>query len=268
MSNIDLGGVKGNLDAYLYFGVGLLLFSLISIFVTLKKRREFIPFFKSRFGKTILLIAVLLWCYSVTYRISFGSHEIGLDAPKILRWALSMFRSSGRFMWILSYALFILGLFVLLRFLNQKKVTAILLICLSVQTLDMAPILWKRHTSISNAVIPDAIPLDPVSVRKFSEVSFGKKEFLIFPPTSMKGWPTLPYLAWKNGLSSGFFQSSRVNYTAAKRVQSRLRQIVCEERLPDTWLVAIPSDELQLFEGCNLDTYRLDEFEGHTFIFR
>ncbi|NBV11502.1 MAG: hypothetical protein EBS04_08640, partial [Chitinophagia bacterium] len=106
--NFDLGGVQGNYDAFLYLGMGILFLSLVAIYMIFATRNSKSIFKIFRSHRLVIIYLFLISAYAITYKVSVGSHQLDLGDPKLLRWALSMFRASGRFMWIVAYFLIIL----------------------------------------------------------------------------------------------------------------------------------------------------------------
>jgi hypothetical protein len=196
----------------------------------------------------ILLIA----SFAITYRITIGNLQLPYLDFKFIRWAFSPFRASSRFMWILAYCLIILAAYLLLKRLKSQLVTLLLFFVLVFQALDLAPALEHRFASLDYSTIK-SVPINHSQSQLIKEISRGKSRLVVYPPTSQIAMPSLAYEAWKNNLVSGMVQSSRLNYALASRLEKVLREKICADSYPESWLVVIPVSEIETFSNCKLD---------------
>jgi len=248
--NWDFGGVQGNFEGYLYLGLGLVFLLLISLFLELRNLSQMrIRYLWSQY-KVLFVYIFIISSYSITYKVSIGNLQLDLGDPKIVRWALSVFRASGRFMWIVAYVFLILTLLVLIKHLQKKKtLTLVLLGALLLQVIDVGPALRERQIELSRAnlvSIPDLEKEDSY----VSDWSKSKEALVLYPAGTTVGWPTMAYIAWKHGLDSGSFSSSRINYAELERFNERLKNMICDGNLPNSWLVAIVDDSISEFTDC------------------
>jgi len=163
-------------NAYLGFGIFVLLgFSFIHLFIRscihcLTKRSfnfnvvHYIPWF------TLLVIFTML---ALSPQITYGDKLLmSIDLPKSVYNLLSIFRSSGRFIWPVFYVLFIfcireVSLFHKNVVLNINKkgninykssilIVILMLMLLMAQIYDISPLLKKKHKIISTEVVYDS----------------------------------------------------------------------------------------------------------------
>jgi hypothetical protein len=249
----DLGGVQGNYDAFLYLGLGLLLF--LAVALNLFVQRNSPTFIIETLIKHKILIAYLvaISAYAVTYKVSIGNYQLDFGDPKLLRWALSIFRASGRFMWIIAYFFIILSLILVVRSIKREYLSALILVVVLIQFIDLYPSLRDRSAALSELSIA-SVSINSELRANFKQLAEGKDTLIMYPPGTQKGWPELAYFAWESGLKSGMSQSSRVNGELRGRLDSQILNMICEKELSPNILIAIPIDSIKLVEKC-LGTY-------------
>lgn len=244
MLNFDLGGVQGNYDAFLYLGLGLLLMLVVALYFLFHRKSATSIIETSIKQKVLIVYLVGISAYAVTYKISIGNYQLDLGDPKLLRWALSIFRASGRFMWIIAYFLIILSLIIIVKSIKREYLSAFILAVVLIQFLDLYPSLKNRSTALSELNIT-SISLNSELRESFQELAEGKDTLIMYPPGTQIGWPVLAYLAWETGLKSGMSQSSRVNTSARIRTENALRTRICSGLTPANWLIITTNSELQ-----------------------
>ena len=266
ISSIDYGGVQGNEDGYLYLGAGLLFFAL---FVLLRiVRLQSWGFKLVRFVNEWLSVLVyfgFIFMFSVTNRITIGSVEIHLPIPKMLRWGLSVFRGSGRFNWIIVYVALAFLFFLSVRYIASRTLSISLIFALTLQVLDLSIPIINRYEALESAQVR-SFDIPPKLNDGFSKLSEKKLYMRIYPSSSMQGFPSLAYLAWKNGLATNQAQSARFNYLQSDRSDRLLYKQICSDAIPSEILVVIPSSNLNLFARCNLSKKITVEINGLVFI--
>jgi hypothetical protein len=265
--DFDLGGVQGNFEGFLYLGIGLIVLIFFTTGMALAKARprQISQVVRKHFLAIIYLTSIAL--FAITYRVSIGNVELQHSDFKLIRWALSPFRASSRFMWIIAYFLVILAVYTLVKKTKPRVTTLFLVMVLLLQTIDMAPKLGERFEKLDYSSV-QAIPLHSNFSGAFEKISRDKKRMVIFPSTSQVGMPTVAYESWRNGLVSGMVQSSRINYALAERLDMDLRKRICTGLVPTSWIVAIPSEHYELFSNCQSNLTVKTSFSGLIFLER
>jgi hypothetical protein len=266
ISSIDYGGVQGNEDGYLYLGAGLLFFALFVLLRIVRLRSW--GFKLVRFVKEWLSVLVyfgFIFMFSVTNRITIGSVEIHLPIPKMLRWGLSVFRGSGRFNWIIVYVALAFLFFLSVRYIASRTLSISLIFALTLQVLDLSIPVINRYEALKSAQVR-SFDIPPKLDDGFSKLSEKKLFMRIYPSSSMQGFPSLAYLAWKNGLATNQAQSARFNYLQSERSDRLLYKQICFDAIPSETLVVIPTSNLNLFARCNLSKKITVEINGLVFI--
>lgn len=64
----------------------------------------------------------------------------GIPYPGFIKKILAMFRSSGRFIWMASYLMFFISMYIVSKHSNSKKIANIIItLCLAIQLFDLYP---------------------------------------------------------------------------------------------------------------------------------
>lgn len=129
-------------EGYSYFGlgiIGLIFISFFRIFGNIIKRTSSVFKYKKEiFASTILIaISVLL---ALSPRITFSDnilYEFSLPDFIIDFW--SIFRSTGRFIWIAEYTILIFSLLYCINNFSKRKCLIILFVCIALQIFDYKP---------------------------------------------------------------------------------------------------------------------------------
>jgi hypothetical protein len=247
--NFDLGGVQGDYEGFLYLGLGIVALVFLSIVLELKTRgwRNTRNLFSQY--RVLLIYVLSITLFAVTWKVNFGNFQLNIGDPKVIRWALSVFRASGRFMWIIAYLLLALCVVILLRRMKTELVTVFLVLTVLIQGLDMGKPLYTRFQNLRETELI-SIPLNPSTSSEFKRLALGKSTLAYYPSAGMQGWPMIPYLAWDSGLTSGMLATSRINYAQAGRTTQDLKRKICAGTLPDSWIVAVPKSNYPVIENC------------------
>lgn len=113
--------------------------------------------FNSRLKKHRVLVAllVLTMFYAVSNRIGFGSHELlTIPLPQKLVGLLSIFRGSGRFVWVGVYTLTVFLVTVVVRDYSPRVSVAVLAAAAALQLVDVAPMQWDVRAATMQSPQP------------------------------------------------------------------------------------------------------------------
>jgi len=263
--DFDLGGIQGNYDAFLYLGLGLLLFLAVALYFFFHRNSSTSIIEALIKQKVLIAYLIAISAYAVTYKISIGNYQLDLGDPKLLRWALSIFRASGRFMWIIAYFFIILSLILIVKSVKKEYLSAFMLALVLIQCLDLYPSLRNRSAALSELSIA-SVSINSELRAGFQELAKGKDTLIMYPPGTQKGWPELAYLAWESGLKSGMSQSSRVNGELRDRLDSQILNMVCDKKLSSNILIAIPRSEIHVVKSCLKSTNTLRNIGDFAYI--
>jgi hypothetical protein len=158
-----MGGVidatGGQYEGFNYLGLGLLLASLVVLPAEAGWLRR-----HARRHAALLVAFAALTAFAVSHRVYVGHHLLAtLPMPDYLNPVLGIFRSSGRFFWLIGYAQ--IAMVVVLAFRRPQPVIVLYLIgAVILQLIDVQPL--REHIIASIAAGPDAAELDRTQVAR------------------------------------------------------------------------------------------------------
>jgi hypothetical protein len=128
--------VEGPYDGYNYLGAGVLL--LVGGGIILRLIHD--PWFFGRHW-SLVVVCVLASVYAVSNRVFVADRLVlAWPVPSSLDWLVGTFRASGRFFWLVSYALVCFAVVTLARWLPPRLAGGVLASALVLQWLDLQPI--------------------------------------------------------------------------------------------------------------------------------
>ena len=146
-------------EGFNYLGAGLLLASLLVLPAEASWLRR-----NLRRHVALLMGFAALTALALSHRVYVGRWLLfELPLPQYVVWALGMFRSSGRFFWLIGYAQ--MAIVLVLGFRRAQPVMALCLVGAAIlQLLDVQPL--RAHIIASIAGGPGAEELDPAEVAR------------------------------------------------------------------------------------------------------
>jgi len=123
----------GQYEGFGYLGLGGLLLVLGGVIFTRMRRDSG----EGLFPPLALVIAGAFFL-ALSTRITVGPYSIFLPVPDALESLLAIFRSSGRFIWVVTYALLVIAISGLIRGLPERRAAMLLGIAALVQVVDLA----------------------------------------------------------------------------------------------------------------------------------
>jgi hypothetical protein len=154
---IDATGAQ--YEGYNYLGLGLLLSSLLLLPREASWLRR-----NARRHAALLVALACLTAYAISHRVYAGQWLLfELPMSHILNRVLGVFRGSGRFFWLVSYAQ--IAVLLVLAFRRAHLLIVLGLACAALlQVLDLEPLREQVVTSIAAGPVPE--PLDSVEVAR------------------------------------------------------------------------------------------------------
>ena len=128
-------------EGFNYFGIGqimMLLFALI-LFLNKKYKTMLFSVINNKEIKVFIIISLFLTFWALSNKISFGSYTlIEIPLNKYVFGVLSIFKSTGRFFWIVNYFLLILSIVIIYKCFKEKNSILILTLFLVLQIADIS----------------------------------------------------------------------------------------------------------------------------------
>ncbi len=182
----------GQYEGFCYLGLGMILLYLFCLAFMLRKiiklggvrkaKDKLKEKYKNHKAGVISLAVVIIvfWGLALTSTIYLGERMvIWIYMPDKLLDLLATIRSSGRFMWVIMYLIMLFGLYILTRYIKNKKVQKIILIvCVCLQIADLAkPVMNIHDQYTSEPKEEDIYAEDPFWTTKLG----GYKHIVYYP---------------------------------------------------------------------------------------
>lgn len=202
-------------EGYAYLGVGMLtlLFVTLANLIRARLRRRTGP--TPLQGQAPLLLCSSLICLAAlivaaSFRVTWGQHILfEYRVPEILLKVWDAFRSSGRFAWICVYFLFLFAICADVHLCPRRVKTAVLAFSLSLQLVDISPLLQERHGWFSTVLTFK----DPYFSGQWDALPQNSqlRHLLIYPQLPWDHLKAFAELALKNDWTINQFYMARVD---------------------------------------------------------
>jgi hypothetical protein len=264
-TGISLGTTNGAYDGYLYLGLGII-FMLILVIVSTAKANLFANIFADRITTKLLIVFLTgIFLFSITFNVGIGNIELKLPFPYLGKWALSIFRASGRFMWIIAYLLLIFIVIQLSMLLKKQAFKVILWVALILQILDISNPIYERYKALQEEK-PPILQFAGEDFEEFKIISKGKEKIISYPPGhGSPNWAKLNYWAWKNDMTTNTILTSRINFDLLKRETAKTFKTFCNGNLNAKSIFVLNKEYLENFNGCNLHKYHYGIISNQVF---
>ena len=132
----DIPQLYGASEGFSYIGLPSLLLVLLNLIFIKRNKDNLIP----RNFNVLIISSVILFIFSLSNKVAFGNLEIvTISIPKFMNDFFSIFRSSGRFSWLLVFSIFILLIYNLYYKLSSSSMNVILIIIIILSFYDYYP---------------------------------------------------------------------------------------------------------------------------------
>ncbi|MEF3313261.1 DUF6311 domain-containing protein [Paenibacillus sp. GYB004] len=245
----------GQYEGFAYLGAGLILLSLIGIYIVIAKKRTFnkiihwYPFIIVCIGLTILALT-----NTVTFDDKILLH---INIGEWLQHKLGIFRSSGRLFWIVYYVIIFLILYVIIKK-NRLSIAFALLIGASfIQYYD----LHKKFNEINQIYSQDIVYQTPLQ-SDFWDYAKEKYNKLLFVPFFGDYWVPFSYYAASNkmAISIGYF--SRADNVALGEYAGKIIDDVNNDRLDPDAVYIVSNEFLPHIMHINFKNATLMKVDG------
>lgn len=262
---LSLGTTEGAYDGFLYLGLGIISL-VIALLIAARINHTRVLAIKDKITKRIFWsLTSILFLFAVTFNIGFGSAELRLPFPYLGKWALSIFRASGRFMWVIAYLIIIFTVIKLSTFMKKRRFVTVIWVALILQCIDMSNPIYERYVALRDEKIP-VLQFVGKDYDKFKAISAGKTKVISYPPGhGSPNWAKLNYWAWKNDMTTNTILTSRINFDLLKRETAKTFEIFCNGNLNAKSIFVLNMEYLESFNGCNLHKYHYGIINNQAF---
>ncbi len=244
MPDIAVGAGGQTFEGLQYFGAGLLLLVVLAAVLALTLRR---PAPGLGVGP-LLVICLALALYALSPRVTFADRVV-LDYSSPVLDRVAIFGVTGRFFWPAAYALLALAARTMLTRLPAPIATALLVIVIGVQILDLRPAYAERYALAHSKAFHEwpGAPRSPVWTAALPHYD----HLVLFPPLQCGPAPVLfelpAYLAGLHGLTVNVGEVARSNEGDRARYCDQLERDLAAGRVDDRSMYLVhPANEARL----------------------
>jgi len=255
-------------EGYLYLGIGLMILILLSViyFVATGKVLKFIK--SSTRLLPLFLLTLAMTLFAITHKVTYGDKVLlEIPLPDIMMKIGNTFRSSGRFIWVFYYVIFVFVIlvFVKSRFPDWAKAT-IMAVLLVLQFYDVKNIYTFRDLKYGGY----DTPLDEA---QWNTIIPHYERMITFPPfdnhlLKPMAYQDLCYLAVKNHKQISMGYVGRENVRANKTYTDSLTAAIGNSELLDNELYITTPQHLSDFSSViNQNAMQLDYLDGYYLLY-
>ena len=256
ITKLSFGTTEGAYDGFLYLGIGIIFLLLTLAITTLITRTSLIRISDQKTKRLFWSFFIIIFLFAVTFNIGFGKFELKLPFPYLGTWALSIFRASGRFMWIIGYLLIVILFIKLQSILNRRTFTIAVWVALILQCLDLSKPVYERYVASRDEKIP-VLQLSGKGYNEFKAISKGKTKVISYPPGhGSPNWAKLNYWAWKNSMTTNVLHTARINQDLLKRETVKTFEEICYGNGKNTNIYALSHENFSIFNSCDINKYQ------------
>lgn len=234
---IDSNGISGLLslevpdatggqtfEGYTYVGAGVLLLTIFAVIVWINAnslRLGSFPLMSFLIGFAVFFVIAL------SAKITLSELALEIPLPKLLLDIISKFRASGRFFWIAGFLLVLSGVAIVVSALGVRNGAYVMLLVVSMQIIDIQPILRSIRSSIQSFA---SLPVVPLKNKNVSAI-YAFPPWQCSPhetPGGLRNYESIGYLAAKLGIPTNNFYAARTPVDQSQYhcdIDSRLKQL-------------------------------------------
>jgi len=232
-------GDGGDYEGFAYLGLGMILLLPVALLLLFRDTKmltgaaRIIPLTLALTGLTI---------FAVSNNIALGTQELfSFNLPWGWASIATVFRSSGRFVWPLFYALYLLVFYILIRAMPAKRLAPLLFVALLVFLLDSSP----AYSFFRSQYRPSGSHADVLASPLWQDLGTQYKHIVyVLPEARTANWRNITYFAWRNGLdvNSGYY--ARADQQKILQSREKVAAAVEKGRWDRESLYVFNSDEL------------------------
>ncbi len=201
----NIPGENGQHEGFNYLGLGLILFSLLSIRTFFKNKTEILVFLnKYKYFRYALIFLTL---YALSNVIHFAGFKVlKIPLPDYFLNVLNVFRASGRVFWPVFYTIILFNVYLLVKYIDQKKTIILMYFFVGIQVIDTSSG-WldiNSHLSLHSSGWSSNLN------NSFWDKASGQYKKMVYTkPGLPENWENLAYFASQNSMSTNIAYLAR-----------------------------------------------------------
>lgn len=251
----ELNYQKGQSEGLGYLGLGMIVAGIIALvilfFITEERihSRKDLKTALSKKHKIIIPVSavIIVSMFIAVSPVGMLNARViyTIDYPEKIKNILSIFRASGRFIWIVDYIVYTAVFAIISKFDRKKTVVFISALCLCIQLIDLRDILSAKHkifTETKNYV--------SVLDSSFDEIAEGTNEIVFLPlpenfNLNIKMYLTFGEYASCHNMKMSSFYAARPDYAAlSEYAENKYRELENGNGATDILYVFFNEDEV------------------------
>ncbi|MEG0614645.1 MAG: DUF6311 domain-containing protein [Oscillospiraceae bacterium] len=172
--------VNGQNEGFAYLGVGMIILLAVAVFIFMLSTRKKGDFSGKIAALVPFAIAVFVFVFlALSPVVTFnGKNLFTIPYTEKINEMLSIFRSSGRFIWPVYYLLMIFAFSQLAKVKKTAVIGAFVTICLGLQTLDFQKVFAESHSYFAS----QKVYLSPLKSNFWKDIAKSKKHIMFYAP--------------------------------------------------------------------------------------
>ena len=258
-------------EGFGYLGLGMLVCCFLAIIIAVSrlerkdgKITKSIPaYFRKHRTEVIafLLVFIMSFMWAVSSTVAFNQHVIiDIKLPSFILGKLSVFRASGRFIWLPCIMVMTTALWLVSK-LDKRSASAAVIICAWLNCMDLRNYRYEMHTQYA-----DTPPyVSEISHDEWEKASAGIKEVIFLPlPENYKSYMPLYFdtakLASDDGIKLSSFYLARSDYRAlAEYADVQYNMLISGKGRSDALYVFFSEEDIP-GDTDTLTLYKLGEY--------
>ena len=244
-------------EGFAFPGTGILIMILIGLISIIIYRNKINPKELKHFSP-LIVVALLAYLFALSNNITLGTDIIAkYEVPSFLIFLTKIFRSSGRFVWILFYLVSISSLIFIIKNYSDKTIKVLLILLITIQFIDLSNAREYFSTKLNTPKIFNGRSgkwKSPMKNIIWNEISKNyNKVSYVYTKNRPKDYFPISYFAAENDMkiNTGYF--SRVSKEATKIINLQLKKSILTKKLNHETIYFIYDDSLWDFIKNNYD---------------
>lgn len=228
---------------YLIIGLCVVTFIFRKSYTKLNNLKPYYP---------LIIVSLIAYVFALSNNIILGESLVyDYEVPTFLVFLTKVFRSSGRFIWILFYLIVISSFIFIIKSYSKRTLRILFTFIIVVQFLDLSEAKEYFNIKFNNPSVlngrnmkwqsPMKNPIWTMVLSDYKEINY------VFTKNRPKDYFPISHFAAKNNMriNTGYF--SRISKTSAKKLNRRLKNIILNKTIENDTIYFIYDQELWLF---------------------
>ena len=256
-----------------YLGLGIILLAFVSIILVFNKlvngEKPFMTQIKEFVSKNWVTALALILVFAGSFFVAAspkgalnGRLLYDIQYPEEIMNCLSIFRASGRFVWVPMYMVYTLSFAVISKLDSKKTSIFVITLCAAIQLLDLRDFFRGKREQVCETEYNHELVLQG---EEWNKMCAGKKEFIIGPlPNNYKAYTEVYFpfaeYAVEHDMNMSSFYLGRANYTNLKNYADEQFDMLYEGNGRDDAIYVFIDNKFVPENQENFDIYEIGDF--------